>query len=741
MSEFLERPERPGRTVRRGRAAADTDRVRVGAAYYHEYQPTDRLETDLDLMTSAGISLIRVGESVWSTWEPSDGVFDVDWVVPVLDGAHARGIRVLLGTPTYAVPPWLQRAHPEIAAVRADGGRVPWGARQEVDFTHPVFRGYAERVVRRVVAAHADHPAVAGFQVDNEPGLLLLHNDGVFEEFVARLRARYGSVERLNSAWGLTYWSHRLSSWTELWRPGGNTTPSYDLAWRRYQADLTSEFIAWQADIVREYARPGQYVTTCLAVTRPAVDEEAVTEALDVTAGNVYYVAQDEVALPDEGRRYEGGWFGRGVWQIHLSADRLWGARQEPFLVTETNASSIDASHSSRPGYDGQLRQAAWTLAARGARLVQYWHWHTLPYGAETHWGGVLGHDLEPGRTLREVDRVASEFESAGDCLSGLVPDADVVFVRSVESDWAMRCQPPLSLPGTFSPDPRSYERIFGAFFKGFFDAGAQARIMSPRQLATSLRLSPDTLPGILVVPALYVCDSELPGLLDGYARSGGHLVLTLRTGYADEEARVRAETAPGAVLRAAAGVRCVEHSNLSGPLAVTAAEGSGLRLASGARALEWADGLEPEDALPIAHYVHPHFGRWPAATVRDHGRGRVTYVGTLPDSTFAEALARQVAGGMTAAACWGPLPATVHVTSARNGLGERLWFVHNWAWEPVRVAVPGAVRDVLGEERLAPGEELRLGAWDVRVLRTDGAAHAGPPGASGISRRSIRQG
>jgi len=76
------------------------DRVLFGAAYYHEYQPSPRLETDLDLMAAAHFSVIRVGESVWSTWEPEDGVFDLEWLAPVLDGAGARGIGVILGTPT-----------------------------------------------------------------------------------------------------------------------------------------------------------------------------------------------------------------------------------------------------------------------------------------------------------------------------------------------------------------------------------------------------------------------------------------------------------------------------------------------------------------------------------------------------------------------------------------------------------------------------------------------------------------
>ena len=86
--------------------------ILFGAAYYAEYHRAEyrdqgRLDQDLDLMQAAGFTVIRVGESVWSTWEPRDGEFDLEWLQPVLDGAHRRGIAVVLGTPTYAVPPWL----------------------------------------------------------------------------------------------------------------------------------------------------------------------------------------------------------------------------------------------------------------------------------------------------------------------------------------------------------------------------------------------------------------------------------------------------------------------------------------------------------------------------------------------------------------------------------------------------------------------------------------------------------
>ena len=166
-----------------------------GAAYYHEYQPYERLKTDLDLMAEAHFTVIRVGESVWSTWEPENGRFDLDWLQPVLDGA-ARARH--LGRARHADVRRAAVAGPAIPGDRRRAGHRaahPWGARQEVDFTHPAFRFHAERVIRQIIARYADHPAVIGFQVDNEPGNELLHNHGVFQRFVDHLRHRYGDVE------------------------------------------------------------------------------------------------------------------------------------------------------------------------------------------------------------------------------------------------------------------------------------------------------------------------------------------------------------------------------------------------------------------------------------------------------------------------------------------------------------------------------------------------------------------
>jgi beta-galactosidase len=683
-----------------------------GAAYYYEYQPYERLDVDLDLMAAASFTVIRVGESVWSTWEPEDGRFDLDWLQPVLDGAHQRGISVVLGTPTYAVPPWLARHYPEIAGELRTGERIGWGGRQEVDFTHAAFRFHAERVIRAVVKRYVDHPAVIGFQVDNEPGLRLLHNHAVFQRFVDGLRRKYETVEVLNREWGLVYWSHRLSTWADLWRPDGNVQPQYSLAWRRFQAQQTTEFITWQAGIVREYMRPGQFLTTCIDYGRPAVDDEELTASLDITAGNAYYEMQDGLAVPDRraGRR---GVVGDGTWTLFQRADRMWSSRQEPFLVTETNAGHIFAPHG-RPAYDGQWRQAAWALIARGARMVEYWHWHTTHAGTETYWGGVLPHSGRPGRTYREIAQLGQEITRAGSLVTDLTPDADITMLYSLPSMWLGQ-EAPLLAPNAGAGDVDTFDAFFDAFYRGAFDAGLQARIMHVGQFMGDRETDPAQAARnhpVLVVAGLLVAQDSTLDWLAAYARAGGHLVLGPHAGYADEEGRARTDIQP-ARLAAVAGVWFEEFSNLREDVPVGATDA--LPLDGRPAATRYVEGLVPDGATVLARYEHPHFGQWAAVTTRVVGTGRVTCVGALPNLDLARGVMRWI--GALRPSPWANVPETVTSTGATSASGRRLRFLHNWSWTEAEVRVPAAVADVLGSDRYAAGDTVPLAAWDVRVL------------------------
>ena len=97
------------------------EKLIYGTAYYDEYMPYDRLAEDVKMMKKAGINTVRIAESTWSTCEPQEGVFDFSHVERVLDAMEEAGIQVIVGTPTYAIPTWMVKAHPDVIATTKEG--------------------------------------------------------------------------------------------------------------------------------------------------------------------------------------------------------------------------------------------------------------------------------------------------------------------------------------------------------------------------------------------------------------------------------------------------------------------------------------------------------------------------------------------------------------------------------------------------------------------------------------------
>jgi beta-galactosidase len=406
------------------------------------------------------------------------------------------------------------------------------------------------------------------------------------------------------------------------------------------------------------------------------------------------------------------GWVVRGPWAVSQLADLMYSSRQAPFLVTETNAGSIGFSSLNQSPYDGQWRQAAWLLVARGARMISYWHWNTLAFGAETYWGGVLPHSGEPGRVYRELAVLGDELRRAGNAFADAEPDFDVAVLYDSDSKLALATQAPFSAPGQFF-DPDAYRRIVGAFTRGVFDAKRQQRLVRPCQLLPTRggELSAERAAArypVLVVAGFYTAGDDDLDFLAAYAESGGHLVLGPRSGYADREGRPREVRQPARLSEPAA-VGYDELATLPDPVPVSGGPLTGTATLV-AELLETAD---EGGAEVLARYVHPHLGSWAAVTTREAGAGRITVVGTVPDQALAESLASWLAPEPTGG--W-QLPSSVTVSTSATTAG-RLHVLHNWGWDPQTVSAPAPLRDLLTDEDVASGCLLHLGPWDVRVL------------------------
>jgi beta-galactosidase len=661
------------------------DTILYGAAYYTEYMPYERLDQDVKLMKDAGINVVRVGESSWGLWEPSDGHFEFAWMDRVVDAMHRAGIHVIMGTPTYSIPAWLYQEHPEIMTRHLGGQVMSYGIRQNVDISNPAFRFYCERVIRRIAEHYKDNPAIIGYQVDNETAPRDTANADVQTGFINYLRDKFKTVDKLDEIWGLNYWGQRLYNWTEVPPQDGIINPGWKLEWQRYQRWLVTDFLSWQARIVNQYKRPDQFVTQDFAgPPQEGVDEPAVAAAMDIAAVNIYHGTQDEF---DGEYQSFGGDFTRSL-------------RQANYLITETNAQTTgwDSKHQ-YPPYDGQMRLDVYTHISGGANMVEYWHWHSIQYGQETYWKGVLSHDLEPDRAYAEVSRAAHELQTVGPEIVDLKRPNKVAILYSQDSNDGLLFMP-------FS-DHENYRTLLFQAYKALYEQNVGVDFVFP-QTADMAKYR------VIVVPPLYVASDELLNRLVDYVRGGGNLLMEFKSGFCNEYSTVRWSMAPGP-LREAAGLHYQEFSNLRKPVAL---KGDPFKVGSANQVSDWAEMLIPDGAQTLATYDHPFFGKYPAITRHNFGKGTLTYEGTVLSDGLQKAVVLDV---LKLAGLTGPdqqLPAPVRVKHATNPQGKTIHFYFNYSETPQTFSYAYAAgADLLTRTHFAHAQEITLKPWDLAIV------------------------
>ncbi len=674
--------------------------ILYGVAYYPEYMPNDRLEKDIELMQKAGITVVRVGESTWSSWEPRDGDFQFAWMQRVLDRLHQAGIKAILGTPTYSVPTWLYKEHPEIVVTR--NGTAPplsdpyeatypssltpgyYGPRQNYDFLNPYFRQHAERVIREIVSHFKDHPAVIGYQIDNETGPTGVTTPYMNTAFLDHLKQKYRTPDTINKIWGLVYWGQLVDKWEDVPPPDGILNPGYKLEWENFQHDVVTEFLGWQAKIVKEYKRPDQFITQDFSGgVHTDIDQWAIARALDIVAENPYFETQARLN-------------GRGIW---LSDDLGRSLKHSNFLVTETNAQTIGwDSRTQYPQYPGQLRLVVYAHLAAGANMVEYWHWHSLHYGQETYWKGVLSHDLEPNRTYAEVSRVASELKKLGPQLVNLNKDNKVAILVSIDSANALSYMP--------VSDNVNYMSVLRQMYNALYDVNVEPDFVQAGDPNLSRYKA-------LLVPPLYSASDAISQQISDYVRNGGHVVMAFKSGFTDEHSTVRDVMAPGP-LRAVCGFHYQEFTNLPGPQRLTP---DPYRTGDQNTGSVWEEFLVPDTTEVLASFADRYW-HFPAITRNKFGSGELTYEGTFLTDTLQREVIRDVLKRTGLTGSDQDLAPAVRVRHGRNPAGNLLHYYLNFSGEQQVISYPHSNgSDLLTGASLRRGQALKLQPWDLAII------------------------
>lgn len=663
-----------------------TDKLLFGAAYYDEYLPEDRMETDMEMMKKAGMNVIRIAESTWSTWEPQDNVFDFTHLHRMLSCSQKHGIQVIVGTPTYAVPTWLVRKYPDILT-ETHAGPERYGRRQNMDIAHPMYLKHAERVIRRLMEEVQPYSHVIGFQLDNETKSYDTCSGYAQQKFVSYIREIFhDDLELLNQAWGLDYWSNRINSWEDFPDVRGTINASLGAAYQKFQRKLVTDFLAWQRSIVASYARPEQFITHNFDYDwighsygmQTEVDQWAAAKALTVAGCDIYHPsAQDlsgkEIAF--------GGAIARSL-------------KKDNYLVLETQAQGNHGWLS----YPGQLRMQAFSHLANGANAVEYWHWHSIHNAIESYWKGVLSHNLKANATYREVCRIGADFAKYSAHLVNLQKHCPVGILLDNVSLDALRWFP--------IPNGPSYNDIFRWVFDALYEMNVECDILSPNDIDLFSQYK------LIITPALYSVSDELADALKRYAETGGVLLATFKTAVADRMLKIYHDDLPHGLTE----VFGMTYDQFTDAVNV------GLQKESGNCVHHWMELLLPKQAETLAFYDHPHWGDCAAVTGNRFGQGYAAYLGCYTDADVLKKLLAFLCAkaGISSEEAVYPLV----IKRGTNGLQKEVIYYFNYSEEPaetvyhgpdVRVLLTGG--EALSSRLIKDGEPLKLSCWDFLIL------------------------
>lgn len=684
-----------------------TDKLYFGAAYYSEYLPYDRVEKDMEMMEKAGMNVIRIAESTWSTLEPQEGVYDFTHIDRMLDAAARHHISVIIGTPTYAVPTWLVKKYPDILAI-TQNGRERYGHRQNMDITNPDYLSHAERVIRVLMEHVKDVPHVIGYQLDNETKSYGTAGPRVQAMFVDYLKEKFPDIDEFNHEFGLDYWSNRVNDWEDFPDVRGTINQSLAAEFYKFQRSLVTKFLSWQAGIVGEYKRDDQFITqnfdfdwtTHSVGYQSQVDQYDAARCMTVAGADIYHPSNEELTGAE----------------ITVCGNISRSLKKDNYLILETEAQGLTPWLP----YPGQLRLQAYSHIANGSNSVMYWHWHSIHNAIESYWKGVLSHDFSENETYREAVVIGNEWNKIGSHLKNLKKENKIAIMLDNASLTGFT-QFPLEKAGA-----NGYNTVMRWFSDALYRLNIEYDMISSREQDFSGY-------ECLIVPALYSAPESLLLELDSYVRNGGHLITTFRSGFSDEYLKIYPDMQPH-ILHECLGLHYDQFTHphhvdivpVQSDVMAAAQEhfshpdDSAFSLTSSA--CEWMELITCDTAVPVLKYSHPAYERYAAAAKNQYGNGSTLYFGTmfendeLLESVLLSFLheAGFSGGDLSSDAPHYPLI----VKRGVNDLGKELCYYLNYSKDPVSVTHRGKDGvELISETAIVCGNKIDLGGWGVAVV------------------------
>lgn len=681
----------------------DLARLQLGACYYPEQWPEALWEDDFRRMRELGFDVIRIAEFAWSLFEPVEGTFTFDFFDRVMDLAHQHGLQVILGTPTATPPAWLTAKYPEVLNVSATGVTYQHGQRRHYNYNTAIYQRLSRRIAGQMAAHYHDHPALIGWQIDNELNceVNVFYAEADHCTFRSWLQARYGSLEHLNTAWGTVFWNQSYTDWQQVFltrpTPSSAPNPHQALDEKRFISDSTIAFARLQAEAIREFDHHHWITTNGLF---GHLDSHQMTdELLDFFSYDSY--PQFAMLWPDSGpdplldRR----------WGMNLSVTR--GISPNFCVMEQQSGPGGWVNRLEQPSpKPGQMRLWTYQSIAHGADMVLYFRWRTATFGTEMYWHGINDYHNRPNRRVAEAARIGRELAVAGPSIAGSTYQASVAILKDYDNEW----------DGELDSWHGPYERASStAWYKALQHSHIPVDILYLRSTTALADLSRYQ---CLIYTHPTIMTDATAELLRTYVQAGGTLIFGCRTGYKDAAGHCYMRPMPGPV------------ADLCG---ITLEDFTRIGPSEQAPSLSWAGGqgadrlvadtfndvlqIEADDVEVVATFGDDagYYAQKPALTRRPTGQGMTYYYGAVFNAPVAQALIEQInLAAPLAGQC--SLPRDIEVAIRESNDGVRLVFLLNYAQTAQTIHLHQAATDLLSST--THQGETSMGAYEVLVLR-----------------------
>lgn len=577
--------------------------MKLGVCYYPEHWPQERWAQDARMMREAGLEIVRIAEFAWSQMEPENGRFSWHWLDEAIETLAGAGLQIVLGTPTATPPAWLTQTYPEILRVDANGRSRNHGTRRHYCPNSPTYREFTIRIVDEMVKRYGSHPALIGWQIDNEFGggktsrCYCKQCETAFQKWLQR---KYVTIEALNEAWGAIFWSQTYSEWRQIPLPDGRidkASPSHELDYFRFSSDSIVAYQQVQIERIRQYAVPsGQYSVnseqwtvgsehashSSLLAPRPFIthnfmglyrdlDQFDLAKELDFITWDNYPTGFSErwrgFLQPVGGEQIAYAYDVGDPLMMGMAHALMYGLKQAPFWIMEQQCGHINWGETNQGVRPGTIRLWTWHALACGADVVVYFRWRATVYAHEQYHSGLLRHDGETAVGYHDLiqmngTRINTENTDQEKNPPSSVPNlserelmahiaaepltAEIAILCSYDDLWAIQLQP--------HRRDFDYWRLMFVYYQALQQLGIPVHLVPKTADFSPYKL--------LIAPTAHLVDESLAQKLTEYAQNGGTLLFGVRSGFKTPSNLVTDQPLPG-LLRQLVGATVVDWQSL----------------------------------------------------------------------------------------------------------------------------------------------------------------------------------